>query len=597
MNNSLFLKVIIISGLITTGKCATPSFKDNAGDFMVVGFKKIVRRGEENKDFSKLEIEARPLLMVEDKEVIDKDDIIVEVKAGDDEWEVITKPPSKRGGVYRWTVSNVKPCAEHNVRLWLRTMDGIKTSFTYPKPIPAANIDEITASGYKPEQPKDVVVSHYSEGDLKVSWTKSQCASLYDITYQNIADGKTASEQTDTEQNSVIISDDIEYCSEYEVRVTAIIGDEYSEESIKTFSTQPELNAIEKVKPILQSDENSVIAKWKGFEKLPCITEYLVSICKQDEECLTSEKVKRDDSLQFIEYKSPKILEECTEYTMNIKPLHSQVEMSSKSLKFRTKALKVENIATLLSLEDSHVDDEQMITLQWNPIKCANHYEVFQKVNIPNENWERIGITEEAFIKNKGLPCKTYKYGVKATIDDDESEIVEFDELIKVSPAMSVPNHLSLAIEEKANDSVTFVINSGDINKNCKIEKYHIKHNSEETFVDSLTLEDGKIRLNNFSPSAEIQGRIKFHGFDSWTPWISSDSPLKQKQKTDEAFILLPIILGSVAVTLVASILVFFIIRKKKAQVKYDEEKSQGITEESKKLNKQMEEVINGEKR
>ena len=72
---------------------------------------------------------------------------------------------------------------------------------------------------------------------------------------------------------------------------------------------------------------------------------------------------------------------------------------------------------------------------------------------------------------------------------------------------------------------------------------------------------------------------------------------MKQKQKIDEAFFLLPIILGSVAVTLVASILVFFIIRKKKAQVKYDEEKSQGITKESKKLNKQMEEVINGEKR
>ena len=51
------------------------------------------------------------------------------------------------------------------------------------------------------------------------------------------------------------------------------------------------------------------------------------------------------------------------------------------------------------------------------------------------------------------------------------------------------------------------------------------------------------------------------------------------------------------AVILVASILVFFIIRKKREDSKYDEEKSQGITEESKKLSKQMEEVINGQKR
>ena len=72
---------------------------------------------------------------------------------------------------------------------------------------------------------------------------------------------------------------------------------------------------------------------------------------------------------------------------------------------------------------------------------------------------------------------------------------------------------------------------------------------------------------------------------------------MKQKQKSDEAFVLLPIILGSVAVILGVSILVFLIIRKKREGIKYDEEKSQGITEESKKLSKQMEEVISGQKR
>lgn len=594
MKKSFFLSSIAFFGLICSSLSVTPSFLENAGDFMDVGFKKMVRRGEDNKDFSRLEIEARPLLMVVDKEGISKDEITIEVRAGDNEWEEITEPPSKRGGVYRWTVSNVKPCVEHTVRLGLRTMDGIKTSFTYPKPIPAANIDEITASGYRPEQPKDVVVSHYSEGELKVSWTPSQCATLYDVTYQNVADGKTASQQT--EGTSLVINDNIQSCSEYEIRVTAIIGEEYSEESIVTFSTQPVINAVEKVNPIMQSDENSLIAKWKGFEKLSCITEYMVSICKEDEECLTSEKVKRDDSLQFIEYKSPKMLEECTEYTMNIKPIHSIVDMSSKRLKFRTKAYQPENVASLISLVETHVDDEQMVALKWNPIKCANHYEVFQKENIPEKEWERVGITEESLIKNKGVPCTEYKYGVKVTIDDHESEIVEFDELIKVSPAMTLPHHLSLAIEEKANDSVIFAIDSGEINQNCKVEKYHIKINSEESYIDPLTLEDGRIRLSEFK-HGEIQGRIKFEGFETWSPWISSDSPLREKQTADEAFFLLPIIIGSVAVILVASILVFFIIRNKKAQIKYDEEKSQGITEESKKLNKQMSEVINGDKR
>ena len=61
--------------------------------------------------------------------------------------------------------------------------------------------------------------------------------------------------------------------------------------------------------------------------------------------------------------------------------------------------------------------------------------------------------------------------------------------------------------------------------------------------------------------------------------------------------VILPIIIGAVVIILVVSLLVFCIIRTKKDQMKYDEEKSQGITEESKKLNKQMEELINGDKR
>jgi hypothetical protein len=535
--------------------------------------------------------------MVDDKEIIAKDDITVEVKAGDNDWEVITKPPSKRGGVYRWTVSNVTPCVEHNVRIWLNTVDGTTTSFTYPKPIPAANLDEIIASGFRPEKPEDVVVSHYARGELKVSWTPSKCARLYDVTYQNVADGKTTSKQIDTQMNSFIIVDNVESCNEYEIRVTAMIGEEYSEENIIIISTQPEPNEIEKVNPILESNENSLIAKWKGFEKLSCISEYRVSVCKQDGECLTSEKVNRDDSLQFIEYKSPQILEECTEYTLNIKPMHSQVEMVNKQIQFRTKAIQPENIESLLKQVKSDVDDEQMITIQWNSIKCANHYEVFQKVNTEEEEWERVGITEESSIKKKGLPCTEYKYGVKVTIDDEESEIVEFDELIKISPALTLSNQQSLSVKEKANNSVTFVINSGVINQNCKVEKYHIKHNSEENYIDPLSLEEGKITVNVPTSNTEILGRIKYHGFDSWTSWISTDSPLKEKQRADASTFLLPIIIGLCSVILVSSIVVFLIIRNKKVERKYDEEKCQGVTEESKQLNKQREEIINSEKR
>ena len=58
------------------------------------------------------------------------------------------------------------------------------------------------------------------------------------------------------------------------------------------------------------------------------------------------------------------------------------------------------------------------------------------------------------------------------------------------------------------------------------MEKYHIKYHTEEVYIDPITLKDGKITVSVPKESTEIQGRIKFYGFDLWTNWISSDSPV-----------------------------------------------------------------------
>ena len=110
-----------------------------------------------------------------------------------------------------------------------------------------------------------------------------------------------------------------------------------------------------------------------------------------------------------------------------------------------------------------------MVTVSWNQVKCANHYEVFQKIDEPEEEWERVGTTEENFFKKKGVPCTEYKYGVKVTIDDEESDIVDLDQSIKISPALTISDHTALVIEEKANGSMTFIINNSDENHHCKV--------------------------------------------------------------------------------------------------------------------------------
>jgi len=781
---------IVISCLVSFTHSATPIFKDNAADYIEAGFKKMTRRGVEKEDFTKIEVEAQPSLMVEDKLSIDKKRITLEIKSGDGDWKVINNSPSLRGGVYKWTEYNIEPCMNHNVRIWVHGKDESQSSFNYPHTIAAASLDDIIASGYRPNIPVGVQAGEFSGGGVEVTWAQNKCTSVYDVTYQKVTGGETFSRQVQSSKgNSIILTDGLESCSEYEVRVSAVIGDEYSDENIVTFSTPPAKNAADKLEPISEPTINSVISKWKGFEKLPCISEYIVSICKDGEttSCSTGQKVERDDSLQFLEYESESNLEECSEYALHIKPVHKDVDVEDKVLSFRTRSHPIENIASLLTPVQAEAGDKQTITVKWNAIQCANHYEVFQKVNTVDGKWERIGTTVDNFFKQKGVPCTEYKYGVKVTIDDQESEIVEFDQAIMtkldesvpyvpsnldfnvnpsgvelswdhgkcidsyriracrldgqdqicdetesitsesnkakhtiyglqpctdyklhiypttssgelnteqtsfktgspeakapefevqfnektrelnfewssvkcassyrihqkiekadssiiwesqneeqlsvslnspepcvtykfmvsatvgseeskpaawtdipVPPTVGISEQPTLVIEEKTNGSVTFVINNNEKNHKCKVDQYHLKYNTEEKFIDPINLEDGKMTILVPKENTKIEGRIKFKGYDVWSPWISSDSPKTEKQKADENNFLLPIIIGSVIVIALVALIIFLVVRKKKSQLKYDAEKAQGNTDESKKLNEQMEEKISNPKK
>ena len=68
-----------------------------------------------------------------------------------------------------------------------------------------------------------------------------------------------------------------------------------------------------------------------------------------------------------------------------------------------------------------------------------------------------------------------------------------------------------------------------------KVETYEVKYLNLGENVKKQTvalaagdLKDGKIVLDNFPQAVDkgvkIEGRIKYLGFDSWSPWISSKS-------------------------------------------------------------------------
>ena len=55
-----------------------------------------------------------------------------------------------------------------------------------------------------------------------------------------------------------------------------------------------------------------------------------------------------------------------------------------------------------------------------------------------------------------------------------------------------------------------------------------MKYNTEEKFIDPINLEDGKMTILVPKENTKIEGRIKFKGYDVWSPWISSDSPVSK---------------------------------------------------------------------
>jgi len=582
------LFAIVTLGLVSSSTSATPIFKGNAADFIEAGFKKTIRRGIEKEDFTKIEIAARPLLMVQDVLSIEKNHVTLEIKSEDEDWKVVNEKPSMRGGVYKWTVSNSEPCINHNIRIWVHGVDESKASFNYPDMITGASLENLAISGYRPHMPKDVQIGVYSEGELEVVWSPVKCASLYDVSYQTVSGGKTISKQVQASQaNSIILTDGLQPCSEYEIRVSAVIGDEYSEENMVTFLTPPQTNAAEKLEPVTQITSNSVIARWNGFEELSCISEYIVTLCKEGETCSEGKSVKRDNSLLLLEYKADSNLEECSDYTLHIKPVHMQVDVKEKVIKFRTASPTAESpeFTARYSAETSQV------VFDWSSVRCARGYKVHQslengetKTIWESENEDKLFVSLES-----PEACTTYSYSVSALIGSEETKLKTWAD-IPVPPRVGVSEYPELVIEEKTNGSVTFVINNNDKNHKCKVEQYHVKYNTEEDYIDPTMLEDGKITVIVPQEDTEIEGRLKYQGYDSWSPWISSDSPLKEKKKGGEIGFLLPIIIGSVVALVSLILLVFLVLRNKKSTEKYDAEKAVGNTDESKKLNDQVEE-------
>lgn len=760
------LLALLMALTVTSVLGETPMFRSDAVQHIKTGFKAVRRT---RKDFTKIEIVAVPGKMVEKPEGFDTNRVTVEIKAGSGEWAVVEEEPSLRGGKYRWTVEDVAPCVDHAVRLWLHGKDGGQAVFEFPNVVHRATTQELVAAQFTPAPPTDLRVEEVGEDSVEVSWELSTCAEMYDVTYERLSGGEeTFSQQV--EGGRVVLSG-LHSCSEYEVRVTAVLGHEFSEEATVLVFTSPGYYAAEKLTPTITSTTNSVTAKWRAFEKLSCIRRYSVTICKEGRACPEGKEVARDDAMSQMTFSSDNTLDQCSDYTLHIKPIFNGEFLDERIVEFRTKSQPVGNVAELLTSVEAEAGEEQMITVRWDAIQCASKFDVFQKMNTNEAEWEKIGTSKETTFETKGAPCMEYRYGVKVTIDDQESEIVEFDEAVMTkmdtsvpyvapnldikptsdgahlswdhgqciksykirtcetydtcfedvviiedptmykmahtiknlnscsmhhleiypmtsedtelaasprafttsSPTPSPPQELMVAlnketnkvdiewtrvqcaqgyriyqniaesetetkwdsedlsvslespepcktysygvaaiigdeeseptafqevhipprmaeyplmfIEEKSNGSVTFILSSAATNHHCKVGQYEVRSGEREQVYEADGLEGGRITLEVGEEEASIEARLRYTDLDAWTPWVSSDSPRQEALGAEMDFLLLIVIGAVVACALPVILVITCIIKQRNAKRKYDAEKAEGNSDESKRLN------------
>lgn len=568
-------------------------FRDDAQEKIEIGYSTTVRRGIVNYDYTKLEVEATLLEMVDQSDSIDRENVRLEFMSSESDWTVLDQKPTMKGGVYKWTISDIVPCHNHNVRLTVFSAEGREISFDYPETILAASKEDMIKSRYRPSPPQDVRVEEMNGGH-KVTWSPSHCADTYDLSYRMV--GHSDYTTKTVESNFAIISETLEICEEFEVLLSAVLGDEYSDEQTVTFTSAPDDNVSDRLEPEVEVKTNSAIVRWKGSEKLSCIPSYQVQLCDREaSNCEEKITMDRDDSVKFMEFSSSSPLEMCSAYSLYITPLSDQLTVKPKIVEFQTLTQPLEDVTSQLGPVEAELGEDQTVSVSWSSVPCAEDYIVYQKERDSLE-WTWLANTRDTTFTHNTKACTAVTFAVSAVVNEEESEKVESVEIITDVNKAELP---VIEVVEKANGSMIFRLRTGDLNTLCEVDRLHIKYAGGEEFLERASLESDKITIDLREEGEKVEGRLHYSSSqeDDWSPWASSDAPTMEKQTLQEMNFLLPIIIGSVVALALIITVIFLVLKSKKGQAKYDSEKANGNTDESKKLNESSEEkIINGKK-
>jgi len=424
--------LLILLLVVAAASAAVPVFHGDARDKVTAGFKK---RGRQGTDYNKITVDWRLVDLVENIEDLDTSQSIVEVKAGEGEW--VRETGVMKRGTFKATVRQVAPCKSHEVRFVVKSKEGEEATSPFTVTVDPATPEQIEESRFTPKAPTNLVVNSLEGNKVEVSWDASECATHYEIFAS--AGASSISESTEGETSIVL---EAESCEQYEIAVTAYTGQEASDDATADFSTSPSEGAAEKLEISVESDVTTAEASWNGWKHLSCVANYTVELCK-DGVCEESVAVERDSYGGKSVFAPETDLEECSEYTLKVKPIFKGLDLPPKVVTFTTKAPLMVNVEGSLGTVTAEAGDQEMVTINWSAVKCAATYTVYQKQSLEGSDWEEMEKVGTEQLTTQGVPCTQYNYGVTVTINGEESEMVETDEVLVIPMVTSVPFHPS----------------------------------------------------------------------------------------------------------------------------------------------------------
>merc|ERR1712004_790415 len=316
--NAKFKMILyLILLLVTFSKQEQSIFQADASDKVKLGF--VNQNQEHRADFSKMVVDWEPRAMVMDVALLgDLDNQVVEVREEEvDEWQRVDNAPKQRAGLFRVRSTMAQPCRPHWVRILMPTTDGSLEVYEHPRPLPAATREQLTRHQRKfvPSQPENLQAR-----------ALSSCSELYEV---YVGDRK------ETTNDTSIVLDNLDPCSDYEVSVSAVLGDQRSEEAVSYLTTPPTEDVMTTLDIQVNEGASSVMALWTPPTSLMCVTSYSITLCLHEAKC-QDPKIQGADGQGGIVMFRARDLTPCSNYTLHIAPRFGEFSFEANSVKANT---------------------------------------------------------------------------------------------------------------------------------------------------------------------------------------------------------------------------------------------------------------------